>query len=328
MRKSLTVVVALCIAIAAVSAVHAADPPIRIKYATLFATGDPMVDAMEKFKEVAEKKSNGAIKVDLFTGGVLGSEREIMEASRTNSIQMIAESSLADCIFFAPEYAIFSTPYLIESDDHANKVWASDVGREINDHIEKNFGIRTLGIMNHGPRHLTANKPIHSPNDLSGLRLRLPENAVYIKVWTALGATPVPVSFPEVYGALQTGVAAAQENPLATINASKFYEVQKYLIKTTHVIEGYKIQCSSIWWNQLTDNQKRIIEESLEEATAYGNEVVKKSEEDLIDDLAKKGMTFIDPDVKAFKDKALPTIQELGKSYFKPGLMQKVLDLK
>ncbi len=307
---------------------RSADSPIRIKYATLFATGDPMVDAMEKFKEVVEKKSNGSIMVDLFVGGILGSEREILEASRSNSIQMTAESSLADCIFFAPEYAIFSTPYLIKNDDHANKVWASDVGREINEHIEKNFGIHTLGIMNHGPRHLTSNKKITTPDDLSGVRLRLPENAVYIKVWTALGATPVPVSFPEVYGALQTGVASSQENPLATINASKFYEVQKFLNLTTHVVEGYKIQCSSIWWNGLTDRQKRLIAESLAEATAYGNEVVAKSERDLIEDLRNLGMTVVEPDVEKFKAKALPTIQELGKSYFKPGLMDKVLALE
>lgn len=307
-----------------------AEPTVKsldLKYATIQVGTDPMCRAMEKFKELCDEKSNGAIKVTLYTGGTLGNERELLEAARTGAIEMTASSSLADTIFFAPEYAIFSTPYLVKDLDQSRKIWESEIGEEINNYIETNFGIRTLGLMDRGSRQLTTNKAVNTPDDLSGLKLRLPENEVYIKVWTQLGATAVPIALSEVYGALDSGAIHGQENPLATIVANKFSEVQDYCMLTNHIVEMYKIQCSKIWWDKLDETQKKIIEESLAEASEYGNGIVAESEEEYRKAMEASGVTFIEPDVAKFKEKAMPAIEELGKSYFKEGLMDKVLNM-
>lgn len=299
----------------------------RIRFATILAPGDPMAEAGERFAELVSEKSGGTIEVETYPGGALGGERDNLEALRTGSLEVAGVSSLADAIFFAPEYSVFSAAYLIKDRDHLRRAWAGEVGQEINSHIEETLGIKTLTLMDRGPRQLTSNVRVDSVEDVQGLKMRVPNNQVYLEIWEALGANPVPVAFPELYGALQTGVVGAQENPLATIYSSKFYEVQDYLALTNHVIEAYKFQTSKRWFDRLTPEQQEIIQSAAVEAAEYGNELVRQSEEQLVGELESLGMTIVEPDIESFRQKAMPKVLELGETYFKPGLVEKVLEI-
>lgn len=298
---------------------------LSFRFAIPFAASDPAGMMLDKFKELVEAESDGKITVETFPGGTLGDERAGLESLRTNSIQMAASSLLADATFFAPEYNVFSTPYLVKDCAHARRIMDSDVGEEINAYIEENFGIHTLGIMDRGARQLTANVKVEKPEDLKGLKLRLPENEVYIKVWSQLGATPVAVALTEVYTSLQTGVVSGQENPLATAVANKFYEVQDYCMLTNHIVDMYKIQCSAAWWNGLSEAQQTILSDCLDKAIEYGNELVATSEADYRAEMEDAGVTFVEVDSTIFKDQVMDTINDLGENYFKEGLMDRVL---
>ncbi len=298
---------------------------LTFRFAIPFADTDPAGMMLKKFKTLVEEASQGKITVEAYPGGTLGDERAGLESLRTNSIQMAMSSLLADATFFAPEYNIFSTPYLVKDCAHARRIMDSEIGAEINTYIEENFGIHTLGIMDRGARQLTCNKKVEKPEDLAGLKLRLPENEVYIKVWSALGATPVAIALTEVYTSLQTGVVAGQENPLATIVANKFYEVQDYCMITNHIVDMYKIQCSAEWWNGLSDAQKQIISDCLAEAIEYGNALVATMESDYQAEMEAAGVQFVELETSLFKDKAMDTINDLGANYFKEGLMESVL---
>lgn len=298
---------------------------LRIRYATIMAPGDPIADAGEKFAELVKEKSGGSIVVETYPGGALGGERDNLEALRTGSLEVAGVSSLADAIFFAPEYAVFSAAYLVKDREHLRRAWAGEVGQEINSYVETTLGIKTLTLMDRGPRQLTSKVRVDNVDDVQGLKMRVPNNQVYLDIWKALGANPVPVAFPELYGALQTGVVVAQENPLATIYSSKFYEVQKYLALTNHVIEAYKFQCSKKWFDGLTPEQQQIVQSAAEEAAEYGNKLVADSEDSLKATLEKLGMTIVEPDIESFRAKAMSKVLELGQTYFKPGLVEKVL---
>ena len=295
------------------------------RFAIPFAASDPAGMMLDKFKALVEEKSAGKITVEAFPGGTLGDERAGLESLRTNSIQMAASSLLADATFFAPEYNIFSTPYLVKDIPHMRRILESDIAAEIDSYIEENFGIATLGVMDRGSRQLTCNVLVEKPEDLSGLKLRLPENEVYIKVWSALGATPVAIALTEVYTSLQTGVVAGQENPLATITANKFSEVQDYCMLTNHIVDMYKIQCSAEWWNGLSDAQKAVISESIAEAIEYGNNLVAETEAQYRTEMEAAGVQFVELDTTPFKEQAMDTINDLGANYFKEGLMDRVL---
>lgn len=304
---------------------NVAEPKVEkreIDVALAFSDGDPAVECLKKFAELVDEKSNGSIVVNVHSGGVLGGERDNLENLRAGSLHMTASSSNADTIFFAPEYSILTTPFLLESSEQLKEIWEGPLGEEINSKMEKEMNLITLGLLNRGPRELTANTKVETPSDLSGLNIRLPENQVYIRVWESMGAQAVPVALPEVYGALQTGVVDGQENPLATINSNKFQEVQKYLMMTNHIFEMYKIQASKTWYDTLSVDEKNIIAECLTEAIKYGNEVVAESENTLKSELEAGGMTIVYPDMSLFIEKAQPTIEELGKSYFAEGLYE------
>ena len=186
----------------------------------------------------------------------------------------------------------------------------------------------TTGILYRGARFLTANKPIKTPAEVKGLKIRLPENKPWIKVWETLGALPVVVAFPEVYMAFKTGVAEAQENPLESIWAYKFYEAKKYLIGTRHVFSAAKYQVSKKWFDTLKPDQQKLILQAWKDATDYANSLAVAADKKFLVDLQGKGMTLIEPDMAAFQKAVQPAMVELNKTLWLPGLYEKVQAIK
>ncbi len=215
-------------------AVVPATAGMKINIGSTYGPDAPVHFGQVKFKELVEQRSKGDFQVQIHVGA-MGGERDVFEAMSTGGLEMGAMGSGDTSIFF-PKYQVFEVPYVMRDVDHFWKFWNGPVGKEINDIPLKERGVMTAGVVYRGARYLTANKPIKTLADVKGLKIRLPENKVWIEIWKTLGALPVVVAFPEVYMALKTGVADAQENPMESIWAYKFYEAQKYLIATQHVI--------------------------------------------------------------------------------------------
>jgi len=318
----------LCIAVLGVAlAALPAAAGMKINIGSTYGPDAPVHFGQVKFKELVEQRSKGDIIVQIHVGGAMGGEREVFEGMSTGGLEAGAMGSGDTSIFF-PKYQVFEVPYVMRDADHFWKFWNGPVGKEINDLSLNQRGVMTTGIVYRGARFLTANRPIKTPSEVKGLRLRLPENKPWVDIWKSLGAQPVVVAFPEVYMALKTGVAEAQENPLESIWSYKFYEAQKYLIGTRHVYAAAKYQMSKKWFDTLKPDQQKLILDAWKEATAFANEKAVAFDKQLLGDLQTKGMTLIEPDMAAFQQAVQPALQELNKNFYAPGMLEKVLAIK
>ena len=206
-----------------------------VNVASTFPADSPQDKGLNVFKETLEKESNGRFEVIIHTGGSMGNERETFEQLADGSVEFGANGS-GDIGQFYPEYFVSEVPYIFQNVDQFWGYWNGPLGKEISDLEEKERNVKTVGVVLRGARYLTANKPIRSVEDVKGLKIRLPQLESWMAAWQALGRPSYPESnFSEVYLALQTGTVEAQENPPETILNYKFYEVQKYLIKTEHI---------------------------------------------------------------------------------------------
>jgi tripartite ATP-independent transporter DctP family solute receptor len=299
----------------------------KVNMASSYGPGAPVHFGLEKFKELVEKRSNGEMEVFIHLLGTMGGERDIFEALSQGAVETAAMGS-GDIAIFHPQYLCYEVPYVIRSVDHFWKFWNGPVGKEINDVILTKNKVMVGAIVYRGARQLTANKPIRKPEDVKGIKLRLPEVKPWVEIWKALGARPTVVPFQEVYMALKTGVAEAQENPAESIHSLKFYENQKYLIMTEHVHSTAKYEISKKWYDTLKPAQQSIIMTSMKDAAEYANKLAMEADKKFIEDLQKKGMTQIIPDKAAFEKAVAPTVQRLAKEMWVPGLYEKVIAIK
>jgi tripartite ATP-independent transporter DctP family solute receptor len=320
-----TVLLGLCVSLALVIPAHAAT--VKMNIGSTYGPDAPVHFGLEKFKELVEQRSKGDMEVHLHIGGAMGGEREVFEAMSSGGLEMGAMGS-GDVSIFYPKWMVYEVPYAIRDADHFWKFWNGPLGKEVNDMILKERGVITAGIVYRGARWLTANRPIKTPADLKGVKLRLPEIKSWVEIWKSVGAMPVVVSFPEVYMALKTGVAEAQENPLESIWSYKFYEAQKYLIGTRHVYAAAKYQVSKKWLDTLKPDQQQLVLTAWKDATEYANKLAMDFDKKLVGDLQGKGMTLIEPDMNAFRKAVQPAMTELNKSLWVPGLYERVQAIK
>ena len=219
------------------------DTKIVIQAGHVQPTSGSFHAGLEKFKEVAEAESNGTIEVQIFSDGTLGGEREMIEGMQAGTVDAVF-TTLSPMASFAPNVSIFDIPFLYRDYDHAKAVWDSEIGDKLKEDI-KSVGVLPLGFADFGFRYLTNNKrPVVTPEDLKGLKIRVMQSEMQIETWQTLGADPQSMSITEVFNALQTGVVDGQENPFSAIKNNKFNEVQKYISFTGHMF-GPAIMCIS-----------------------------------------------------------------------------------
>ncbi len=304
-----------------------ATAKMRINMASSYGPGNPVHYGLEKFKELVEKRSNGEMEVFIHLLGSMGGERDIFEALSSGSVETAAMGS-GDISIFHPEYLCYDVPYVIRDVDHLWKFWNGPLGKEINDVLLKRDNVIVGGIVYRGARNLTTNKPVKTPADLNGLKLRLPEFKPWVEVWKSLGARPTVVPFQEVYMALKTGVAEAQENPAASIYSLKFYENQKYLILTEHLHGVAKYEISKLWFDTLKEDEQKLVMGAMKDAATYANDLSLKADVEFKKKLAEKGMIIIEPDKEAFIKAVGPTLERLSKEFWVPGLYERIRDIK
>jgi tripartite ATP-independent transporter DctP family solute receptor len=302
---------------------------IIIRVGHIVAPGATADKGAQKFKELVEKRTNGAVEVQVFGNSQLGGENDMLNLIQMGSLEMLITGDGIINVFL-PQYGALTMPYIFRDMDHMLKVYANpEITDQINNDLIKAKGARLIDAWLRGPRNLTNNKKITSLADLKGVKIRVPEMKVYLETWKRLGALPTPMAFSEVYSAMQQHVVEGQENPYDLIYTSSFYEVQKYLIKTQHVYGPYMVIIGDKFLKGLPEDIQKIILDSAKEAGDYADKETLADQDKLEKALKEKGMEFIeinrDEWVKALE--GLP--EELGKSLnWKDGFYEQIVNTK
>ncbi len=264
------------------------------------APGNPRHEAAVKFADTLKARSGGRIEVQVAPSAQLGDDAAMVTALRTGALDMSANSqgAVSNAV---PEYAAFGMPFLFGSLSQAWKLLDGPLGKELADKSAEK-GMVVLGYWDNGIRHMSNSKrPLLKPEDLKGMKMRTPPDAVTVDIMQALGAEAQQIKFSELYVALQQGVVDGQENPLVNIHASKLYEVQKFISLTGHKYEMTPFLMSKRTWDKLSDADKKAVQESATEATALQRKLSQESDDKLIADLKAKGVRIDNVDKAAFE---------------------------
>ncbi len=258
--------------------------------------------ASVRFAEELSALTDGRIAVEVFPNESLGKEIDLINGMQLGTVEMtITGESLQN---WAPMAALLAVPYAYRSIEHMDEVASGEIGDQIEAQIVEKAQIRPIAYFARGPRELTSNRPITSPDELNGLKMRVPNVPLFVDVWEALGANPGPMAFSEVFTSLQNGTIEAQENPLALIRSASFHEVQSHVNMTEHVRSWIYLTIAETSWQQLSEDDRAAVMEAAARAQAYERELF---EESLAADrafLEEKGMTFVEVDAAAFQAKA------------------------
>ncbi|MCP1314408.1 MULTISPECIES: TRAP transporter substrate-binding protein [unclassified Halomonas] len=264
--------------------------------------------AAVKFKEEVEANSDGRIEVRLYPSEQLGSEMDVINSIQLGTADMtITGESLQN---WAPKAAMMAVPYAFRDSEHLKAAVDGEIGREIEEQIIERTNLVPLAWFERGPRELTSNRPIRTPEDLDGLRLRVPNVPLFVDVWQALGARPTPMAFSEVFTALQQNTLEGQENPLSLIESASFNEVQDYVNMTGHVRSWIYVVIGRNQLENMPDELQDVVREAAQAMQSYEAELFVEDQTRLEEALAERGMEFIEVDVDAFAEKARPAVVE------------------
>lgn len=286
----------------------------EIKLAHVVNEKDAFHVAAEKFKELVEKNSRGALTVTIFPNAKLGDERTLLERMKMGIVDagIITNGPI---INFVPSFGVIDLPFLFRDPAHAYKVLDGSIGQKLMADLESQ-GWKGLAFAERGFRNLTNSKrPVKTPEDIKGLKIRVMQNPVYVDSFKALGANAVPMAWTEVLTALQQGTVDGQENPLNVIMAFKLYESQKYLSITRHAYAPAPIIMSMSTWKKLTPAQQALVKKAAQDAAEHERGWDNKMEAEWLKDLKAKGMIVTTPDLKAFRAAVKPVYDQYGPKF-------------
>ncbi|PSK87543.1 TRAP-type C4-dicarboxylate transport system substrate-binding protein [Limimaricola soesokkakensis] len=275
--------------------------------------GHEMFQVGERLKEKIEDETDGRYTVTLL-GTEVGGERDHLEGASIGEYTIALGGSMPMTLY-APEYAAADLPFVYSSSDQARQVYEGDIGGFINEALVANGNLRLVGLSMRSPRNLTSREPVQGPDDVQGVRLRLPEIEPWVEIWSEIGALPSPIAWPEVYTSLQTGVIDMQENPVSLIYNGRLYEVQNYLNRTQHVHSFFHWLINEEFYAGLSDEDRTLIQGAIDEAVGWGDELVRENEEKILATLKEEGMEVVEPDVAAFREKAIPAIRRVAEGF-------------
>jgi len=284
-----------------------------IKLGHIAESTNPYGMGADKFAEIVKQKSKGDIEVKVFPSSQLGSQKELIEGLIYGTVDMTLTGT-AELGTFQPQMALFDMPFLFKDRAHAYRSLDS-VGMELAKPLEAK-GIKLLGYMENGIRHMTNNtRPIKTPADMKGMKVRVMNNKVYVEMMKSLGASPTPMALSELYSAMQSGVVDGQENPSAHIFTKRFFEVQKYASLTGHAYAAEPVLISMATWKKLTPAQQTIIQDSANEAIAWQRKVSENEDSEFWDKIKKTGkMEVISVDRKPFMAATDTIYKDLAKT--------------
>src|SRR5512135_454842 len=277
---------ALCLSIAAQA------QPIIIKFSHVVAVDTPKGLAAKEFKKLAEERTKGAVKVEVYPNSSLYKDGEEMEALQLGAVQMLAPSLAKFGPLGVKEFEVFDLPFIFDGYGELHKVTQGPLGQKLLKKLEPK-GILGLAYWDNGFKVMSANKPLRMPADFRGLKMRIQSSKVLDAQMRSVGAIPQVLSFSEVYQALQTGVVDGTENPPSNLYTQKMHEVQKYLTLSDHGYLGYAVIVNKKFWDGLPPDIRKTLDQAMVDTTKYVNEIAKKENDDALDAVRKSGKTEV-----------------------------------
>jgi C4-dicarboxylate-binding protein DctP len=286
--KSVFAVLAATLCIVAAQA----QQPIVIKFSHVVAEDTPKGKGALKFKELAEARTKGRVKVEVYPNSQLFKDGEEMQMLQLGNVQMLAPSVSKFGPLGAREFEVFDLPYIFDDYKDLHNVTQGKVGQQLFKKLDSK-GITGLAYWDNGFKQMSANKPLKAPGDFRGLKMRIQSSKVLDGQMRALGATPQIMAFSEVYQALQTGVVDGTENPPSNLYTQKMHEVQKYLTLSNHGVVEYAVIVNKKFWDGLPADIRATLEGAMKEATAFTNDIAKQQNDEALEKVKASGKTQI-----------------------------------
>ncbi len=276
----------------------------KLKWAPVYETSEAYHTESVWAADELKKRTNGKYEIQVFPASTLGKETDINQGLTLGTVDMIISGpSFAARAY--PRFGIAYYPFIFRDGDHLIAFSKSQVFGEMVKEFQAKTGIQVTAYTYYGARHTTAQKAFTNCAGMKGIKIRVPDVPAYRATPEACGANPTPIAFAEVYLALQNGTVDAQENPLTTIEAKKFFEVQKAIMLTGHIVDGLTTQIAPHVWNKLSDAEKKIFTDVTQEAAARATAKIKAREVELVDEFKKKGLQVVQVDRNSFQDAVL-----------------------
>lgn len=269
-----------------------AQSPIVIKFSHVVAKDTPKGKAAEKFKELAEAATKGRVKIEVYPNSTLYKDKEELEALQLGAVQMLAPSMAKFGPLGVKEFELFDLPYLFTDRASLERVTNGQIGRDLFKKLETK-GITGLAYWDNGFKVMSSNRPMHTPADMKGLKLRIQASKVLDEQMRALGANPQVMAFSEVYQALETGVVDGVENVPSNMYTQKMHEVQKHLTVTNHGYIGYAVVVNKKFWDKLPADVRGQLEGAMKQASDYANKIAQQENESALEAIRKSGKTTV-----------------------------------
>ena len=269
-----------------------AQAPIVIKFSHVVASDTPKGQAAEFFRKKAEELTRGRVKVEVYGNSTLYKDKEEMEALQLGVVQMLAPSLAKFGALGVKEFEAFDLPYMFDNYDDLHKVTQGPLGRMLLDKLDAH-GVKGLAYWDNGFKSFSANKPLKTPEDFRGLKMRIQSSRVLESQMRSLGSLPRVLAFSEVYQALKTGMVDGTENPISNLYTQKMHEVQKHLTLTEHGYLGYAVIANKKFWDGLPTDIRRQLEEAMRQTTHYANQIAKLENDKALENVRKSGKTQI-----------------------------------
>jgi C4-dicarboxylate-binding protein DctP len=319
MRK--LILAAASIAALAVAGSASAQSPIVIKFSHVVASDTPKGKAADKFKELAEKYTNGKVKVEVYPNSTLYKDKEELEALQLGAVQMLAPSNSKFGPIGIKEFEVFDLPYILPDLKTLRKVTDGALGNRLLKLLDSK-GMTGLAYWDNGFKQMSANKKLVAPADYKGLKFRIQSSKVLEAQFRTLGAIPQVMAFSDVYQALQTGVVDGQENTWSNIYTQKMHEVQKYITTTNHGYIGYVVVVNKKFWDGLPADIRDELSKAMTEATAFGNSQSARENDDALEAIKKTGkseiITLTPEQDEAMRKAMMPVYKEVASRVGQP----------
>ena len=300
------------LAAAAFSLAAFAQQPIVIKFSHVVANDTPKGKGADFFKQKAEELTKGKVKVEVYPNSTLYKDKEEMEALQLGAVQMLAPSLAKFGPLGVKEFEVFDLPYIFDGYDDLHKVTNGPIGKSLLNKLEGK-GIMGLAYWDNGLKVMSANKPLRNPDDFKGLKMRIQSSNVLDAQMRAVGALPQKMAFSEVYQALQTGVVDGTENPPSNLYTQKMHEVQKYVTLSDHGYLGYAVIVNKKFWEGLPADIRKSLDDAMEQATRYANQIAKVENDHAIAEVKKSGkseLISLTPEQKKAWKKAMVKVHD------------------
>lgn len=269
-----------------------AQAPIVIKFSHVVASDTPKGQAADLFKKLAEERTRGRVKVEVYPNSQLYKDKEEMEALQLGSVQMLAPSLAKFAPLGVKEFEVFDLPFIMPNEDSFAKVTASPVAAKLLAKLEAK-GVKGLAFWDNGPHIMSSNKPMHVPADFRGMKMRIQSSKVLDAQMRALGALPQVMAFSELYQGLQTGVVDGTEGVPSNFWTQKIHEVQKHMTISNHGHLAYAVIVDKKFWDGLPDDIRKTLEGAMREATEFENRIAKKDNAQALENIRKSGKTTV-----------------------------------